>query len=726
IVDILYSDSAEDKEREIEIPFILMEYINGSSLEDLLKSQEKLEWNNVLNISQKILNALSFIHEKTIIHRDIKPANIMIESESGKPVLIDFGMAKDILGNSNITKIDGHMGTPLYMSPEQWEGIKDLTPASDIYSFGVVLYRMLTGEVPFNGKNSFEIMHGHWIKDIPDIIKSFPQLNLPLGIEKVLFKAMAKEPKDRYENAEQFRDAIRQLSETPKRIETDKNDGDAKAGESKKEEPPNNNINNPVVEEPARIETKKEDGEEEKTPEIIIKPPGRKFKYVVYISVIIIAIAAFFFLKFYIPGWKYDGFIDSAKTLIQSNELEKAGDALKKAREIKGKDTKEIVALYNEILSKRIEAMKGNFEILKKFLASGATINEKIEKCREFLAKHQNTAGNNDTQAIRDEANRFISNLNADIKAGDQYQRYMDTVNNLIKNEDFEGAKRELDKAEKINNSHEVKRLSITIAQGIESQRKNGDKEYKTIKDKLTLSQYQAFQRNYPQSIHFPDLKERLKVTDKNLPPEKYWDKLISKNGKGYYEFIFGNEPNGHRMIYIPEKNFWIDKYEVSWAQFRKFVNDANIQFHPIQGSKYINNGYEYPAVVSYENAQNYCRRYGLRLPSAEEWEYAAGKGTSIYPWGNESPDEAGIWRANFDSLKDGFEGTAPVKSFEKFSSTFGGVNMSGNVWEWVQQNILKGGGYLSLLEKNDLKIEKKKNAKPNDKEGFRCLNEEK
>lgn len=513
------------------------------------------------------------------------------------------------------------------------------------------------------------------------------------------------------------------------------------SGILKKKETPNNNINKPV-EEPVKIEAKEESEIEKKVQiepegelspkkenEKIVEEPKKKKvskkKFSVIIIIIAIAIAAFFFLKTYIPERQYNGFISSAKTFIQLNDLEKANDDLKKAREIKGKDTEEIVALSNEILGKRIEAIKEDFETLKKFLASGATHKEKNEKCREFLAKHQNTAGNKDTEAICYEANRFISNLDAEINAGEQYQRYIDTVNNLIKSEDYKGARKELDKAGKINNSDAVKRLSTIIAQGLETERKNGDKEYTAIKDKLTLSQYQAFQGNYPQSIHLPDLRERLKAADKNLPPEEYWDETIRKNSKGYYELTFGNEHNGHRMIYIPKKRIWIDKYEVSWEQFNKFVIDANIQFQPNQGSKYINTGNEYPAVVSFENAQNYCRRYGLRLPNADEWEYAAGKGISIYPWGNESPDETGIWRANFDSLKDGFEGTAPVKSFENFSSPFGVVNMAGNVWEFVQQNILKGGGYLSILDKIDLKIEKKRYAKPNDKEGFRCVKEE-
>jgi hypothetical protein len=304
-------------------------------------------------------------------------------------------------------------------------------------------------------------------------------------------------------------------------------------------------------------------------------------------------------------------------------------------------------------------------------------------------------------------------------------------VNNLIKSGDYEGAKRELDKARKINDTDEVKRLSITIAEGLETELKNGEKEYKAIKDNVNFSQYQAFRRDYPDSVHLPDLRDRLKATDKNLPPEKYWDRPLQKNEKGFYELTFGSVLSGHRMIYIPGKNFWIDKYEVSWVQYRKYLIDQRLPIPSKESNKYINDGDGFPAVVTFEEAESYCKKYGFRLPKKDEWEYVAGKGSLTYPWGSDSPDVSnsnGQWRANLDTLdgakdKDGYKGTAPVKSFESFSSPFGVVNMAGNVWEWIQGKALKGGGYLSL--EDDLRIKNVKQAEPFDKEGFRCMKAE-
>jgi hypothetical protein len=623
---------------------------------------------------------------------------------------------------------------------------------------------------------------------------------------------MAKEPEDRYKNAGEFRDAIRQIDETIKRIEKDKEVVEAK----------------PVVSIKKPTPKEEEDGKKPIKP-VAKRGPLRKYKYkyLVYISVIIVAvIAVLFFLKSFIPIWQYNGFISSAKNFIESKDWEKAGKALKKAKELKdtpeierllagimeqrlvemkadfddikdflkgksskkdklekcreflakyegisgngektvifsevnlsisnldaevkldesyqnllsdageyikkgdypkaietlekarknrGTDTDEIAALSKEIEEKQIAAMRNDFETLKKFLAGRATEKEKIEKCRAFLGNHPNTTRNKDIQAIRDEIGRVISSLNADIISSEQYKMYIDAVNNLIKSKDYEKAEKEINNARKIKDSEEVKRLSTIITQGIKKERIDGEKKYNSIKAKLTLSQYQTFQRNYPHSVHLRDLKKRLRKADKNLLPEKYWDKPVMKNEKGYYEITFGEDNNRHHMIYIPEKGFWIDKYEVSWTKYNEFSTSSSID-------------YEYPVIVTYEKAEDYCTKYGLRLPKEDEWEYVAGKGKFTYPWGNESPDKYGIYRANFLGDSDGFDRTAPINSFDKYSSPFGAVNMAGNVWEWVKNKILKGGGsgsakeYLKIINSRQLEnwhwIQ----------EGFRCIKDE-
>ncbi|UCG22401.1 MAG: hypothetical protein JSU80_07450, partial [Deltaproteobacteria bacterium] len=104
--------------------------------------------------------------------------------------------------------------------------------------------------------------------------------------------------------------------------------------------------------------------------------------------------------------------------------------------------------------------------------------------------------------------------------------------------------------------------------------RRNGTTVYNTIKEELDLNKYLEFKKSYPHSTYLSHLKERLKASDRTLPPEKYWSQPVQKNSKRFYELKFGSEHNGHLMIYIPGKRIWIDKYEVSWGQFRKFLDD--------------------------------------------------------------------------------------------------------------------------------------------------------
>lgn len=240
----------------------------------------------------------------------------------------------------------------------------------------------------------------------------------------------------------------------------------------------------------------------------------------------------------------------------------------------------------------------------------------------------------------------------------------------------------------------------------------------------ITSKTVSQFMKNHQYSIIFPELKRKLYKKYPNLPPVNYLDYLKEQNLKGYWQARF----NGHLMVYIPGKprgtrGFFVDKYEVSFAQletldeFKEKRKKSTIPLISILTGKY-------PAVVTFKEAELYCNKKGFRLPTKEEWELAAGKEHGCpYPWGKQPVDAGGVYRANYDDsiyIKDGFETVAPVKSFEKYTSPYGLVNLSGNVWEWVQGNICKGGGFMS--EKQDLKITS--SSKDEVWVGFRCVKE--
>ncbi len=426
--------------RKIEIPYLIMEYVKGRSLKKILKEKSSLGMKRILKISENILSALDTIHQEGVIHRDIKPSNIMIKEESGEVVLIDFGLAKDIKNSKGITVSRTAMGTLNYMSPEMFRNSKGVSIEADIYSFGVVLYEMITGEVPFSG--SFpEVMHGHLniIKSIPEEL-ALKNPRLAKGINKIIKKAMAKDVKDRYRGAEDFLNELKEL-------EAKLNDKDLEKGLNKEERPQKNLI-----------------------------------KYLLIIFGII-ALAAFFVINpFKSPGkneLQYKRYIESANKFIQKNDFKKATDFLNKAKEIK--DSKEVKQLSETIAEKQREIMKRDFGVLKAFLIGDAAKSKKVEKCREFLNNHQSVPKNDETTSIISETNKFITQLVGEIRAGQQYQNYIASAKNYIEKGQYQKAADSLSKAKKIKDTEEVKQLSKTIAkkqqEESEFERINGGKE---------------------------------------------------------------------------------------------------------------------------------------------------------------------------------------------------------------------------------------------------------
>jgi serine/threonine-protein kinase len=189
-------------------PYLVMRYIDGVTLKQkALKTGLTLK--ETLSIMSEVADALDYAHAQGVLHRDMKPSNILIDRD-GKAYITDFGLARMAqLGESTISH-DMMLGTPFYISPEQAQGVRDLTPSTDIYSLGIILYELVTGSVPFVADSTYAIIHGH-IYQAP---KPPSQINPDLNddIDRVFERALAKDPKDRYPTAramlEDFRKAI--------------------------------------------------------------------------------------------------------------------------------------------------------------------------------------------------------------------------------------------------------------------------------------------------------------------------------------------------------------------------------------------------------------------------------------------------------------------------------------------------------------------------------------
>ena len=189
--------------------YLTMEYVEGTSLKQLIVSRGKLPVEVTLTVGKQLCRALEVAHAEGVIHRDIKPQNIVVEP-NGFLKVMDFGIAR--LANppkgKGLTEAGTAIGTPDYMSPEQLSGL-ELDPRSDLYAAGVVLFECLTGRLPFEAETTWALVAKHLEEEPPDPRLSTP--DVPGALAVVILRAMAKDPKKRFESAAQMHDALARI-----------------------------------------------------------------------------------------------------------------------------------------------------------------------------------------------------------------------------------------------------------------------------------------------------------------------------------------------------------------------------------------------------------------------------------------------------------------------------------------------------------------------------------
>jgi serine/threonine protein kinase len=201
-----------DFDTDGDLAFIVMEYLSGSSLKARLREascrNEYLPLDQVQQIISALADALDYAHRHGVIHRDIKPSNVLLTND-GRPVLTDFGIAR-MIDVTAITGSDGTLGTPAYMSPEQARG-EPGNARSDIYALGVMLYQLCTNHLPFDADTPYAIILKHLTAPLPPPRSLRP--DLPDALERIIFKALAKDPDERYPTAGEMARALRAAGE---------------------------------------------------------------------------------------------------------------------------------------------------------------------------------------------------------------------------------------------------------------------------------------------------------------------------------------------------------------------------------------------------------------------------------------------------------------------------------------------------------------------------------
>lgn len=173
-------------------PYIVLKLIDGQTLKDRM-SRSSLSKAEILQIVKAVGDGLEYAHKRRILHRDTKPSNVLIAND-GKVYLTDFGLARLVEGSSGLTG-DMILGTPHYISPEQAINAEKLDEGTDIYSFGVMIYEMVVGRLPFDSDTAFDIIEDHMSKEPPSPRSIKPDISE--AVERVILKALAKHPRDR-------------------------------------------------------------------------------------------------------------------------------------------------------------------------------------------------------------------------------------------------------------------------------------------------------------------------------------------------------------------------------------------------------------------------------------------------------------------------------------------------------------------------------------------------
>lgn len=205
--------------------FLVMEYVEGDTLETLLRTKGRVESaSDIAVILSQVCDALEHAHQQRIIHRDLKPANIVIMSDEWSGItakVLDFGIAKLQDDMQKLTSEGQALGSPLYMSPEQCMGL-EITPASDVYSMGILSYQLITGELPYRSSKMLEIMSAHcspdvWPQPIFEIRPDLPGVN---QLNQIIFKALSTKLEERYQTIGEFGKAISSWIRLTRNVET--------------------------------------------------------------------------------------------------------------------------------------------------------------------------------------------------------------------------------------------------------------------------------------------------------------------------------------------------------------------------------------------------------------------------------------------------------------------------------------------------------------------------
>ncbi|MBN1937394.1 MAG: SUMF1/EgtB/PvdO family nonheme iron enzyme [Anaerolineae bacterium] len=671
-----------------DVRYLVMEYLEGKSLENILSERKIIPDDKILHVARQISEALDYAHNRRLVHRDVKPSNIMIDHKKDDFVtLMDFGLVK-VLDGVKITRTDIILGTPEYMAPEQIRG-EQVDGRADVYSLGIIIYQMLTGKSPFQKPTTEAVLYAQVNERPPAMWEMGAEV--PPEVESVVLKALAKDPDKRYQSAGALVDDLERAMKVPGSFEM-----------------PVIGTTPPLVE---PIKTS-------------VPPPKRRRIWPMLAAGILIEIAIIFAALFGPTLVARVPWLEILRPVPVIRQF-----SVSPAEIVQG----ESVAIEWDVGN--VDSVSIGPGIQQNLPPSGRLVQQPTETTVYELIVPG--GGSHIQQVVVNPAPEapviefFQITPQEQVRGGEVELSWRVTgqVTNVEITANFQTMSA-LSPEDKITLAAEQTTSFILTAY-------NGDLRTSSsiqlkVVDPPTLPPPPT-----PTFTPMPTPTPTPTSTPTVTPPPPTPTPILTPEPGASLNWTVDQST----LMYVPGISgvdpFWIDRHEVTNAQFDAFVKATGYKttaeknkkawkwkpqgpfeviwnaywFRPLGPNKpSVEETMQHPVVsVSWDDAAAYCEWAGKRLPTEAEWQLAAfGIDGWQYPWGNETPTgqylnycDAQCQWGNKAGDKDGFARTAPVCQYGQGLSPYELCDMGGNVWEWTadwdaegKKRVIRGGSW--------------------------------
>ncbi len=686
---------------ERDINYIVMQNLTGGALSDRIKQAAELgrpraSLPEVALLLEQLASALDYAHTQGVVHRDIKPQNVMF-SNQGQAFLVDFGIAKLLTGATNMTGTGTVMGTPSYMSPEQWAS-KEIGPAADQYALAVMTYQLIAGRLPFEADTPLQVMYKH-MNDQPTPLSTF-RPDAPMAVLHVMNRALAKEPEQRFPNCTQFAQAFASAVSAVPAGKTEFFTFKLATGR------PAGAPYTPTPNQPAPP-MPHTPGSSPSLPAIPLtqQPKSgvpRSTLFGGLAALVVIAILAVLLLSNRGPSEAELRLTDVGQTLVAAGLATERIETHEAGLELIATETPELTATGTETPDPAAsdtptEAATATDTATATNTASlSATATDTASSTATntltftpSLSPREAALSTLDTGATQT-ATLWTPTPSATFTPTEDYQATVRAELTAVLNEGLTAtatlwtptstltptltntATATLTRTSTATNTPTTRPTSTPTATPTLTATRTPSATH-------TPSHTPSFTpTRTPTSTPTPDplalaLTPVIRNADWTPFEADFGGTVMVIVPAGCFEIgspINDNEKPIHELCF--DAPFWIDKTEVTQAQFRA---DNGVQARTSRFS-----GDDRPVEqITWFEANAYCEQRGRRLPTEAEWEYAArGPESWVYPWGDRFVGDYAVYFSNSGSQ------TASVGGHSAGMSWIGAEDMSGNVWEWT------------------------------------------